>query len=169
MATNGIEEGTPIDKAGTWPLVFWLLEVSVGSQAHAHPLLKAPRPSRVRTLAHALEPVQGSFGSNAIRPGSSLVLAAGLELTAAGEPGTVPFFHPPPISHHPHQVIKPASPCLLDPYPGSPHLSPAQQSQCRLLADKCPVEARPSAVSAQGSHPAQTCPSTLLGPTFPLP
>lgn len=51
MAADGIEKGTPKDKAGARALVFWTLVMSVPSQGPSSPLLKASRHSRQDTTS----------------------------------------------------------------------------------------------------------------------
>lgn len=76
MAADGIEEGTPKDKAGARALVFWPLVMSVPSQGRSSPLLKASRHSRQDTTSgNAPGPDQGALD---MHPGGSVVPAAGL-------------------------------------------------------------------------------------------
>lgn len=157
MAADGIEEGTPKDKAGARALVFWLLVMSVPSQGPSSPLLKSSRHSRQDTTSgnapgpdkgalEAMPCIQGLLGSSC-RSWDMLQL----ELLLSSSP------HSLPPARQSGGLLPACRALILACRPGSRHPGPAQQSQCRLLADECPVESIPSS-QCPGSCPAQAVP-----------
>lgn len=90
MAADGIEEGTPKDKAGARAVVLWPLVMSVPSQGPSSPLLKASRHSRQDpTSGNAPGPDKGALEAMPCIQGAPWLQLQVLGHAAAG---AAPFF-----------------------------------------------------------------------------